>query len=99
MKQILPITKPNIKTFPGYNSTYTDSCLSGSIAASAAALGEEAVSFRQPDKSSIYTVELYVLLIACHHIEDSTKKHFIILSDSKSALQALHSKDRTTAIH
>ncbi len=48
---------------------YTDDSLSGSKAASAAVLGDEAFSLRLPDKSSIFTVEIYALLIAFQQIQ------------------------------
>ncbi len=65
----------------------------GSKAASAAVLGDEAFTLRLPDKLSIFTAEMYALLISFQQLEKSTKKHFIIFSDSKSALQAIQSKD------
>ena len=46
-------------------------------------------SIRLPNKSSIYSAELRALLLALELIEGSTKKHFIIFSDSLSAMQAL----------
>ncbi len=52
-------------------------------------LGDEAFSLKLPDKSSIFTAEMYALRIAFQQIEKSTKKHFIIFSDSKCALHAL----------
>ena len=79
--------------FPGYNLIYRDGSLSGSKAASAAVLGDESFSLRLPDKSSIFTAEMYALLITFQQIEKSSKKHFIIFLDSKSALQVLQSKD------
>ncbi len=85
--------KEIVEHCPGYNVIYTDGSLSGSKAASAAVLGDEAFTVRLPDKSSIFTAEMYALLIAFQQIEKSSKKHFIIFSDSKSALQALQSKD------
>ena len=44
---------------------------------------------RPLNKSSIYSAELRALLLALELIEGSTKKHFIIFSDSLSAMQAL----------
>ena len=40
-------------------------------------------------KSSIYSAELRALLLALELIEGSAKKHFIIFSDSLSAMQSL----------
>ncbi len=77
--------KEFVEHFPGYNLIYTDGFLRGSKAVSAAVLGDEAFIFRLPDKFSIFTAEMYALLVAFQQIEKSTKKHFIIFSDSKSA--------------
>ncbi len=59
--------KEIVEHFPGYNLIYTDGSLSGSKAASAAVLGDEAITLRLPDKSSIFTAEMYALLIAFQH--------------------------------
>ncbi len=61
-------------------------------------LGDEAYTIRLPDKFSIFTSEMYALLIAFQQIEKSPKKHFIIFTDSKSALQALQSNDWTNPL-
>ncbi len=84
--------KEIVEHFPGYNLIYTDGSLSGSKAAYAAVLVDEAFTLRLPDKSFIFTAEMYDLLIAFQQIEKRSKKHFIIFSDSKSALRALQSK-------
>ena len=42
-----------------------------------------------PSFPTIYSAELRALLLALELIEGSTKKHFIIFSDSLSAMQAL----------
>ncbi len=57
---------------PADNLIYTDGSLSGSKAATAVVLGDEAFTLRLPDKSSMFTAEMYALLIAFQQIE---KKH------------------------
>ena len=65
----LPFTRPHTKKhFPGYNLIYTDGSLSGTKASSAAELGDEAFTLRLPNKSSIFTAEMYGLLIAFQQI-------------------------------
>ncbi len=55
----------------------TDGSLSGIKAASAAVLGDGAFTLRLPDdKSSIFTAEIYALLIAFQQTERSSQKHF-----------------------
>ncbi len=72
----LPFTRPHtnkfVEHFPGYNLIYTDGSLSGSKAASAAMLGDKDFALRLPDMSSIFTAEMYALLISFQQIE---KKH------------------------
>ena len=69
---------------------YTDSSKQGDRVGAAALIPNGAhKSIRLPNKSSIYSAELRALLLALELIEGSTKKHFIIFSDSLSATQAL----------
>ncbi len=82
--------KQFVEHFPGCNLIYTGCCLSGSKAASAAVLGDEAFSLRLPDTSSIFTAEMYALLIAFQQTEKVPRS--IFFSDSKSALQAFSRK-------
>ncbi len=65
-----------VEDFPGYNLIYTNSSLSGSKAASAAVLGDEAFTLRLPDKASIFTAEMYALLIAFQQIEKKFQEAF-----------------------
>ncbi len=70
---------------------YTDSSLSGSKVASAAVLGDEAFTLRLPDKSSIFTAEMYALLIAFQQIERSPQKHSFGLCNAVSVVTFLFS--------
>ena len=45
---------------------------------------------RLPGDSSFYTTELRAILLALKHVYHSKQKSFLILSDSVSALQAIH---------
>ena len=47
-------------------------------------------AYRLPGDSSIYTAELRAILLALKHVYHSKQKSFLILSDSLSALQAIH---------
>ncbi len=75
--------KEIVEHFPGYNSIYIDGSSSGSKAASAAVLGDEAFTLRLPDQSYIFTAEMYALPIAFQQIEKSSKNHFIIFRIQK----------------
>ncbi len=68
--------KEIVEHFPGYNLIYTDGSLSGSKAASAAVLGDEVFTLRLPDKSSIFTAEMYALLLAFQQIEQKFPEAF-----------------------
>ena len=43
---------------------------------------------RLPDDSSVYTAELWAILLALKHVYCSKRKSFLILSDSLSSLQS-----------
>ena len=47
-------------------------------------------SCRLPGDSSIYPAELRAVLLTLKHVYHSKQKSFLILSDSLSALQAIH---------
>ncbi len=81
---------------------YTDGSLSGSKAASAAVLGDEAFTLRVPDKSSIFTAEMYALLIAFQQIEKKFQEAFFFFAfkvglTGPSAERLDKSTDFTTA--
>ncbi len=52
--------KEILEHFPGYNLLYTNGSVSNITAACAAVLGDEAVTLRLPEKSSIFTTELII---------------------------------------
>ena len=55
--------------------------------------GDKTISKRLPDKASIFTAELEVIVSDLRYIQNTTKINtFVIFRDSKSALQALLSK-------
>ena len=82
--------KEIVENFSEYEQIYTDGSKQGNRVGAAALIPNGAQkSIRLPNKSSIYSAELRALLLALELIEGSTKKHFIIFSDSLSAMQAL----------
>ena len=87
---VAPKLKEIVENFSEYEQIYTDGSKQGDRVGAAALIPNGAQkSIRLPNKSSIYSAELRVLLLALELIEGSTKKHFIIFSDSFSAMQAL----------
>jgi len=60
---------------------------------SAAVYDDHVYSERLPNEASVYSAELHALDLALDHVETSNKYMFLICSDSKSSLQAIHSRD------
>lgn len=84
--------------YTNYEKIFTDGSLrDGSVAA--AAVTERKLSkpfqMRLPNGGSIYTAELQAILLALKHCHQSQNSHFLILSDSLSALQKISSRKIT----
>ena len=79
--------KEIVENFSEYEQIYTDGSKQGDRVGVVPNGAQK--SIRLPNKSSIYSAELRALLLALELIEGSTKRHFIIFSDSLSAMQAL----------
>ncbi|WP_143558918.1 reverse transcriptase domain-containing protein, partial [Solemya velum gill symbiont] len=75
--------------FPHFDHIYTDGSKKEDIVAAASFHQFHSTTSRLPDGSSIYTAELKALLLALESIPSLTSTHFLIFSDSLSALQAL----------
>jgi ribonuclease HI len=69
---------------------YTDGSKMDGRVACACWYRNKAISRRLPDGCSIFTAELHAILLALLAVKESSRKKFIICSDSKSALQALN---------
>ena len=81
-----------------YTHIYTDGSKDGEQVASAAVIGDHVVQSRLPDKCSIFTAELKAIQMALEYIRSSRKTKFVIFSDSKSVLQALHNLKTENAL-
>ena len=83
--------------FRDYDFIYTDGSVLDDKAAVAAVIDNYSSIERLPDKSSIFSAELYALYLALDRVEttDDDERNFIIFSDSKSALQAISGQDWT----
>ena len=68
---------------------FTDGSKDGDKVAAAAALDGELYQFRLPDKSSVFSAELKAIDLALDHIKEDGYWHYIIFTDSLSAMQAL----------
>lgn len=81
-----------------YEHIFTDGSLKdGAVAAAAVSQRDYKKPFqlRLPDGGSIYTAELQAILLALKHCLQSTHSKFLLLSDSLSALQTIHSRKIT----
>ena len=78
-----------IEQFRDYTHIYNDGSKDGIETALAFVCLSFTFSKGQPDKASIFTVEVEALASALRYIIVSESKKFIIFCDSKSALQAL----------
>jgi len=74
---------------------YSDSSKTGEAVACAVICGNQTKSMILPDKSSVYTAELFVARMALEllSIRRLKQKSFVIYSDSFSSLQAVQSFD------
>ena len=72
---------------------YTDGSKIGESVACAVICGNQINSMHLPDKSSVYTAELFAIRMALELIHRLKQKSFVINSDSLSSLQAILSVD------
>ena len=72
-----------------YSTIYTDGSKDGDRVASAAVFGHRTSTLRLPSVSSIFTAETMAIILALQFIAKSSKKKFIICSDSLSNLLAI----------
>jgi ribonuclease HI len=82
-----------ISDYPSYHKLFTDGSKTNDGVAAAAVSSrnyKKPYACRLPGDSSIYTAELRAILLALKHVYHSKEKFFLILSDSLSALQAIH---------
>ena len=75
--------------YQDYIAIYTDGSKSLDGVGYAAVSGRESVLGSLPPQSSIYTAELYAILAAVKMTKGTDHQHFIVYSDSRSALQAI----------
>ena len=81
-----------------HHTIFTDGSHMNNRTASAAVHGNHIFSERLPDKASIYTAEVNALYLAQDHVETCDETKHLILSDSKSSLEAMRSRTWTHAL-
>ena len=82
-----------LESFTDYTHIFTDGSKDGDKTAVAFICQSFEFSKRLPDKASIFTAELEVIVFALRYIKITAENNtFIVFSDSKYALQALLSK-------
>ena len=75
--------------YSGFCQLYTDSSKIGDQVASAAVARNSTKTVHLPDKASIFRAELYGISLAMDFIRHSKNTRFIVVSDSKSSMEAL----------
>jgi ribonuclease HI len=87
------LTKLNelLSVFTGHHRIFTDGSKDCDTVGAAAVCSGEKRSVRLPDHSSIFSAEAHAILLALDIIQHSSHNKFIILSDSLSCLQSIHS--------
>lgn len=78
-----------------YEHIFTDGSLKDGVVAAAAVSQRsftQPFQLRLPDGGSIYTAELQAILLALKHCLQSQRTHFLLLSDSLSAIQTLQTR-------
>ena len=79
-----------LESFTDYTHIFTDGSKDGDKTAAAFICQSFEFSKRLPDKASIFTVELEAIVSALRYVKITAKNNkFIVISDSKSALQSL----------
>jgi kelch-like protein 2/3 len=84
--------------YEGFEKIFTDGSLKDDRAASAAVSNKnfnQPMQLRIPDGSSVYSAELKAILLALKRIYQSKRKSFLIVSDSRSALEAISTRKIT----
>ena len=74
-----------------YIPVYTDGSRDGNAMACATVFPSNTViSMRLPDSASVFTAEVWEIIKALEQIKDSIASKYIVFTDSRSCLQALH---------
>ena len=78
-------------TYSNYIDIYTDGSKAGDIVGCGIVCQNNILSYRLPSFFSVFSAEFHAIEVALKFISSHRYKHFIIYSDSKSALDSLHS--------
>jgi ribonuclease HI len=79
--------------YGGYTKLYTDGSKSAAGVGAAVIMGRIKRSASMPKTTSIYTAELYAIIMAVTLIKDSNDLNFVIMSDSSSVLISFNNKN------
>jgi ribonuclease HI len=84
--------------YRNHHEIYTDGSKCEGKVASAASINNQTLVKRLPDNSSVFSAEMTAILLALSYVSKTNNRHFLILSDSLSSLQALNSFDTTNPL-
>jgi len=78
--------------YPQHTPIFTDGSKQNDHTATAVVLNSHTITKRLPNSASIYTAELYAILLSLNEISKQQHKYYIIFSDSLSSLHTILSK-------
>ena len=82
-----------------FHHIFTDGSVKDSKTGCAVINGDNSHLYRLPDKTNIFTAELYAIYKAIEILEDSIGEKFLICCDSLSALQAIQGGTLNALVH
>jgi len=71
---------------------FTDGSRQGNHTATAVVLKSHIITKRLPNSVSVYTAELYAILLALNELSKQQRKHYLLSSDSLSSLNSIANK-------
>jgi len=75
--------------YPQHTPIFTDGSKQNNHTATAVVLNSHTITKRLPNSASIYTAELYAILLSLNDISKQQHKYYIIFSDSLSSLYTI----------
>jgi ribonuclease HI len=81
------------ENYEGYDKIFTDGSQLGICVAASAASHDKVLAKGLPNHASIFLAETTVICLALDIISQSTKEHFLVLSDSVSCVTAVENRN------
>jgi len=85
----------NFQLSPEHTPIFTDGSEHSNHSATAVVLKSQTITKRLSNLTTIYTAELYSIIISVNEISNQQHKYYIIFSDSVSSLHTIVTKNYT----